>query len=63
MEKKFKFDLGVFVIDNITKVEGIITSRADHITGSDSYGIEPEAGELGYTGGAIWFEEGRLEFK
>lgn len=53
-------ELGKKARDKITGFEGVITGRAQYITGCDQYALAPTA-----QGGSVqrteWFDEGRLE--
>lgn len=58
----FKFEKGVKVKDIITGFNGVITGRCDHITGCNTYGINPQ--KLDSNGKPIeaqWFDENRLK--
>ncbi|MNQ87572.1 hypothetical protein D3C85_1028010 [compost metagenome] len=46
--------------DKITKFEGIITGRAQYITGCDQYVLVPEVRD-GKVDPSQWFDEGRIE--
>lgn len=52
--------LGVKARDKITGFEGIITGRAQYITGCDQYVLVPPVKD-GKVGDSQWFDEGRIE--
>lgn len=58
--KKFKHELGIEAKDLITGFSGIITTRTEHITGCNTYGIVPpiKDGKIEVT---EWFDENRIE--
>ena len=58
---KFIFKLGVKAKDIITGFEGIITGRADHITGCNTYGLKPRIDKDGKVQESEWFDEGTIE--
>lgn len=53
-------ELGVKGRDKITGFEGIITGRAQYITGCDQYVLVPTMKD-GKIEAAQWFDEGRIE--
>lgn len=58
-----KIDLGCRVRDRVTGLTGIATSRSQHLTGCDTYWIDPgvdKDGKLDDRRGA-WFDVQRLE--
>lgn len=57
---KFKFELGIVAEDKVSNLKGVITSRCDHITGCNRYGIQPPA-EKGVLPNQVWFDEGRVK--
>ena len=57
---KFIFELGVKAKDKITGFEGIITGRADHITGCNTYGLKPKIDKDGKVQDCEWFDEGMI---
>lgn len=62
-KKDFKHELGWKVKDIITGFEGIVTGRAEHITGCNSYWVKPQ--KLTAEGKPLeaeYFDEDRLEF-
>ena len=58
-ENVFQLDLGVKVRDKITDFEGVITGRAEYITGCRQYCVSPKAKDNEFTG-AQWLDEDRL---
>lgn len=61
MSRGFKLELGQFVRDKVTGYEGCITSRAEHISGCDTYGVQPQTMKDGVPQDPKWFDEPRLE--
>jgi hypothetical protein len=58
----FKFDLGIRARDSITKFEGIIIVRSQHLTNCNQYAILPtELDKDGKRRDAEWFDEQRVE--
>jgi hypothetical protein len=57
--KAFKHELGIDAKDLITGFEGVITTRTEHITGCNTYGIQPKVLE-GKVGETQWFDENRI---
>lgn len=58
----FKFDLGIRARDSITKFEGIIIVRSQHLTNCNQYAILPtELDKDGKRRDAEWFDEQRIE--
>lgn len=57
---KFIFELGAKAKDKITGFEGIITGRADHITGCNTYGLKPKIDKDGKVQESEWFDEGMI---
>ena len=57
---EFIFELGAKAKDKLTGFEGIITGRADHITGCNTYGIKAKLGKNGKPQEAEWFDEGMI---
>lgn len=55
----FKIELGVKVKDSITGFKGIVTARAEYITGCKQYSLVPKA-EKNKAATAAWFDEDRL---
>ncbi len=58
----FKFSCGEYVQDIVTGVTGVITGRADFITGCNRYPLQPPPDENGQPPGDVWFDETRLEY-
>ncbi|HEX7125031.1 MAG TPA: hypothetical protein VF406_04540 [Thermodesulfobacteriota bacterium] len=54
-------ELGVAVKDKITGFRGIVTGRAQYITGCDQYLVTPHADEKGDLKDGRWFDEQRLD--
>lgn len=57
----FTFDRGDRVRDKVTRFEGIVISRADHISGCNTYGVQPVDLKDGAPQDVRWFDEPRLE--
>lgn len=57
---EFKFNRGDRVKDKVTGFQGVIVSRADHISGCDTYGVQPEKLKDGVPQDTRWFDEPRL---
>jgi hypothetical protein len=58
----FKFELGQHVKDKVSGFNGVVVSRADHITQCNSYGVSPtEITKDGKKPEWEWFDEPRLE--
>ena len=53
-------ELGQKGRDKITKFEGLITGRAQYLTGCDQYVLVPEVKD-GKLETSQWFDEGRIE--
>jgi hypothetical protein len=47
--------------DKITGFKGIITARAQYLTGCDQYGLTPKVDEKGATQTCEFFDEARIE--
>ena len=58
---EFIFELGVKAKDKLTGFEGIIISRADHITGCNTYGLKGGLDKEGNPQDAEWFDEGMIK--
>ena len=56
----YLFGLGVTVKDTITGYKGVITGRADYITGCNQYLITPKS-DKGSMPESHWFDENRLK--
>ena len=63
MQKKdpFKFDRGEKLRDKVTGFQGICISRGDHISGCNTYGVQPTMLKDGAPQDSKWFDEPRLE--
>jgi len=63
MENKadFEFKKGDLLKDKITEFQGIVTGRADYLTGCNTYLLVPKVGEKGEFREGYWFDEQRLE--
>lgn len=61
MQPDFKIELGSKVTDKITKVTGIVTGRAEYLTGCRQYGIGREVGDDGKMLETLWMDEDRLD--
>ena len=57
----FKFERGDRVKDRVTGFKGVIVSRGDHISGCNTYGVQPEQLKDGAPQESKWFDEPRLE--
>ena len=53
-------ELGKKGRDKITGFEGVITGRAQYLTGCDQYVLAPQAKD-GSLPNSQWFDEGRIE--
>lgn len=60
MENIFKFDLGDSVCDGVTGFEGIVTARAQYVSGLVQYEVEPPVDKDGDMRGSAWISEVRL---
>lgn len=56
----FLFNLGDRVKDKISKLEGIIVSRAEHLNGCARYWIQPEGHKDGKPLEGTWVDEGSV---
>ena len=57
----FKFNNGDVVKDQITGFKGVITARADYISGCVQYGVRPQTlTKEGKVNDSVWFDEDRL---
>jgi hypothetical protein len=62
MDKRgFKFGLGDKVQDKVTGFQGVVTSRGDHISGCDTYGVQPVALKDGAPADVKWLDEPRMK--
>ena len=57
---EFLHEMGARAKDKITGFEGIITGRADHITGCNTYGLKGKLSKNGKPQEAEWFDEGMI---
>lgn len=53
-------ELGKKAKDKVTGFAGVITARAQYLTGCDQYCIAPKAGKQGECPSSQWFDEGRV---
>lgn len=53
-------ELGLKGRDKVTGFEGVITARAQYLTGCDQYNLVPPV-SAGKLEPAQWFDEGRIE--
>lgn len=58
----FKYPLGIEAKDKVTGFVGIITTRTEHLTGCNTYGLTPKVDEKKQPGDSHGFDEGRIEF-
>ena len=58
--QEFKIELGVAASDVVSRFSGIVTGRAQYLTGCNQYYLRPRSKDGGYTKGA-WFDENVLE--
>jgi hypothetical protein len=57
----FKYELGKVAEDKLTGFKGILTYRAQYLTGCNNYGIQPiELGEKGEIKEIAQFDESRI---
>jgi hypothetical protein len=59
--KDFRIEMGREVIDRVTGFTGVVTSRADFISGCDQYFVQPRVDKEGKKQEAHWFDDLRLE--
>lgn len=59
--KEFKFRPGIEARDKITGFKGIVSCRAQYLTGCNQYLLQPPTKEDGTIPDAIQFDENRLE--
>lgn len=57
----FKFERGDRLRDKVTRFEGICVSRGDHISGCNTYGLQPTELKDGAPQDCKWFDEPRME--
>ena len=60
-EEIFKFELGKNVIEKLTGFTGVITGRAQYITGCNQYHLQPSCGDDNKFPEGVWSDEGRIE--
>ena len=60
MRSTFKFALGVQLRDTVTGFSGCAIGRADHLSGCNTYGLQPKVKDDGEWTIAQWFDEMRL---
>jgi hypothetical protein len=56
----YKFELGQTVKDVLSGFEGLITGRADYLTGCNQYSVSPPLKDGAWVDGR-WFDESRLK--
>jgi hypothetical protein len=61
MTTDFAYNNGDRARDRISRLQGIITSRADHLFGCNRYWVSPEEHKDGKVEGGGWFDEDQLE--
>lgn len=61
MDDKFRLALGDSVRDIVTGFRGVVTGRAQHLTGCDTYGVSAREHKDAEVKGAQWFDDNRLE--
>jgi hypothetical protein len=54
-------ELGKKAKDKITGFEGLLTGRAQYITGCDQYLLTPQVSDSGTLQESRWVDEGRVE--
>ena len=63
--KIFRFEIGSKVKDKVSGIHGIITGRADYISGCNQYMVQPDCTKQqtkdNTKSDAMWFDELRLE--
>lgn len=57
----FKFQLGAKVRDKVTGFEGTVIGRAEHLSGCNTYGVQPGSKNADDYKAQQWFDEPRLE--
>jgi hypothetical protein len=57
----YRFQRGDKLRDRVTGFEGIVVSRGDHISGCDTYGLQPSTLKDGVPQDCKWFDDPRLE--
>ena len=58
---EFKHELGVEVKDVVTGFKGIVAGRTEHITGCNTYSVQPKIDKGGLVGDCRFFDEDALE--
>ncbi len=61
MKHDFKYGLGSRLRDQVTLFEGIVVTRAEHLSGCDTYGLQPTELKDGAPQDIKWFDEPRLQ--
>lgn len=61
VDNDYRFALGDRVKDSVTGFSGIVTGRADHISGCDTYAVQSEVLKDGMPQDQKWFDDPRLE--
>lgn len=56
----FKFELGTTLKDELSGFTGVVTGRADYLTGCNTYCLLPKIKESGEYPDSKWLDEGRL---
>ncbi len=59
--KDYIYQLGDKLRDRVTGLEGICVGRGDHISGCDTYGLQPLGLKDGVPHDVKWFDEPRME--
>lgn len=57
--KQFKIKMGAKVKDSVTDFRGVVTARAEYLTGCRQYLVQPKADKGKFVEGN-WFDEDRL---
>jgi hypothetical protein len=60
LQKVFKFENGEEVQDSLTKFIGIVSGRADYLTGCRQYSVTPIGEANNKFPESVWIDEGRL---
>ena len=61
MSRGYAFELGQFVKDKVTGFTGIVIGRSNHISGCDTFGVQPATLKDGAPQDCKWFDEPRLQ--
>ena len=56
-----KIELGVKARDVVTKFEGVVVARSEHLTGCAQIALQPCHIKDGKVSDAVWFDENRIE--